>query len=135
MGEAEKSIMEWVLGKLGPGQLGPGQLSPGQLGPGQLFVFRGRQLGLGQDKILLSMNPKTPPSVWHKYQDKIKNVELYIYFENCALPQMFSTQIRIESTMLNCTHILDMDENLLSRNPKIEHLAKLQFSGTERNGF
>ena len=28
----------------------------------------------------------TPPNVWHKNQDKIKNVELYTHFRNCAPP-------------------------------------------------
>ena len=33
---------------------------------------------------------------------------------------MFGTKIRIESRMLNCTHIFEIDKNLLSRNPKME---------------
>ena len=33
----------------------------------------------------------TPPTVWHKNQDKIKNVELYIHFRNCALPSQGPT--------------------------------------------
>ena len=28
----------------------------------------------------------TPPNVWHKNQDRIKNVKLYTHFRNCALP-------------------------------------------------
>ena len=33
---------------------------------------------------------------------------------------MFGKKIRIESRMLNCTHIFEIDKNLLSRNPKME---------------
>ena len=29
----------------------------------------------------------TPPTVWHKNQDKIKNVELFTHFSNCAFCQ------------------------------------------------
>ena len=49
-----------------------------------------------------------PSNIWHTNHNRIKNFELYTYFENCALPQMFSTKIRIESTMLNCTHIFEI---------------------------
>ena len=45
----------------GPPSVGPRQLGPGLLGPGQLGFS-------------------------HKNQDRIKNVELYTHFRNCALP-------------------------------------------------
>ena len=55
-------------------------------------------------------NLKTPPNVWHKNQDRIKNVELYTLFEIVPSPpsgpdraqrqqstKMFGMKIMIES--------------------------------------
>ena len=38
----------------------------------------------------------TPPTVWHKNQDKIKNIELFTHFSNCAFGP--KTTIKLENS-------------------------------------
>ena len=67
------------------GQLGPGQLSPGPNCPGpNCPPLKNGQLGPGQ---------LGPRQVYYPWTQK--------------LPQVFGTNIRIKSRMLNCTNILD----------------------------
>merc|ERR1712016_186479 len=89
-------FLRWTIG---PRTVGP----RAQLSGAQLSVFLRWTIGtrtVGPQTGLLSMNPKTPPSVWHKYQDKIKNVELYKHFRQCALPPSGPDRAQIQQLNL-----------------------------------